>query len=229
MELETFAQNIEPGSDCRLNFKAAYNNRYTWEPDFPGYKGICSWTDSKNEEVIGSFVINRDLNVTVKDIDDSLINKSIKSQLWEVAIHRVRRDFEDIHGRNTFTVGDYNNVGMEVIVDGKNKGDRYRIKNDIVTMVYRHIHGKLINIFTQETINTGIGYLSKRYTSEYKDPSNGENIFGKSNFLDEFKQLTKNGPWVLIKRDINVMENNVDVSNRQVFRFRDLELINYSS
>ena len=30
-------------------FKAAYENRYTWESNFKGYEGICSWTDGARE------------------------------------------------------------------------------------------------------------------------------------------------------------------------------------
>ena len=37
------------GADCTYLFKAAYENRYTWEPKFSGYKGKCSWTDGENE------------------------------------------------------------------------------------------------------------------------------------------------------------------------------------
>ena len=32
---------IKPGSDYKAEFKAAYENRYTWEPNFSGYKGKC--------------------------------------------------------------------------------------------------------------------------------------------------------------------------------------------
>ncbi|MDG1060417.1 MAG: DUF3386 family protein, partial [Synechococcus sp. cluster3_bin.96] len=30
---------IAPGSDCRDAFRAAYQNRYTWDPGFAGYSG----------------------------------------------------------------------------------------------------------------------------------------------------------------------------------------------
>ena len=42
------------GADCTHLFKSAYKNRYTWESDFSGYKGRCSWTDGERE-VEGSF------------------------------------------------------------------------------------------------------------------------------------------------------------------------------
>ena len=111
------------GADCTHLFKSAYENRYTWESDFSGYKGRCSWTDGKRE-VEGSFCLGQDLKATVNEIDDKEIHKAISSQLWEVAIHRVRRTFEQTHGKNTFTFGDTNEIGSEVIVGGKNEGDK---------------------------------------------------------------------------------------------------------
>ena len=46
------------GTDCRFFFKAAYENRYTWESDFSGYEGSCSWTDGETE-VKGSLLRTR--------------------------------------------------------------------------------------------------------------------------------------------------------------------------
>ena len=149
--------NKVKGSNCTELFKAAYENRYTWESDFSGYEGSCSWTDGK-QETKGTFCLGRDLKATVKGINDAQINKAISSQLWEVAIHRVRRSFEQTHGNNTFTFGDTNEIGSEIIVGGKNEGDKYRVKSNIVTMVYRHIHGNLIVILTKNVTHTGKGY-----------------------------------------------------------------------
>ena len=49
-------------------------------------------------------------------------------------------------------------------VSGKNQGDKYRVKNDCINMVYRKIHGTIIEIFVEEFFDTGLGSLSKKYT-----------------------------------------------------------------
>tara|TARA_B100000700_G_C14956038_1_gene814038 strand:+ start:797 stop:1474 length:678 start_codon:yes stop_codon:yes gene_type:complete len=216
---------LKTGSDCRNQFEQAYKNRYTWDPGFSGYKGCCSFTDTKNKVIEGSFSIGKDLEVTLDGIEDQETNKKIKSQLWEVAIHRVRRSFDEVHGENTFTVGNYDDVGMEVIIGGKNKGDRYRIKNNIVTMVYRNIHGSLISIFTQEVIKTGQGYISKKYTSEYLDPVSGKSLRPIQNFEDEFIPLSEDGPWVLFSRKIQVNDDNNNQIKKNIFRFFDLKTV----
>ncbi|MEB3322295.1 MAG: DUF3386 family protein, partial [Synechococcaceae cyanobacterium] len=107
-----------PGSDLRNAFRAAYENRYTWDPGFPGYRGRCVWEQGERR-VEGRFRVGADLKATVEGIDDPEVHKALASQLWEVAIHRVRRPFEQTHGENTFTAGDTDAVGTEVIVGGK--------------------------------------------------------------------------------------------------------------
>ena len=212
------------GADCTHLFKSAYENRYTWESDFSGYQGRCSWTDGEREQ-IGSFCLGQDLKATISQIDDEEIHKAISSQLWEVAIHRVKRSFEQTHGNNTFTFGDTNEIGSEVIVGGKNVGDKYRVKNDVVTMVKRHIHGNLIVIITEEVTHTGNGYLSKRYSSQYLDPISNEELKGKSFFNDEFIPLYDGGPWVLSSRSIHQKSSEGCVINKQKFSFSELRCI----
>ncbi len=212
------------GENCTHFFKAAYENRYTWESDFSGYEGRCSWSDGKRE-IEGSFCLGKDLKATIDEIDDEEIHKAISSQLWEVAIHRVRRSFEQSHGENTFTFGDTNEIGLEVIVGGKNKGDKYRVKNDVITMVYRHIHGNLIIILTKDVIHTGNGYLSKSYSSQYLDPISKKDLKEKSFYKDTFIPLFKGGPWVLSSRSIHQESVQGSAINRQVFSFSELKIL----
>ena len=214
--------NVVKGADCTHFFKAAYDNRYTWGPDFSGYEGYCSWTDGE-KEIKGEFILGKDLKATINEINDEKTYKAISSQLWEVAIHRVRRSFEQTHGKNTFTFGDTNEIGAEIIVGGKNEGDKYRVKNNVVTMVYRHIHGNLIVIHTKDVTHTGNGYLSKSYSSQYLDPISKKDLKGKSFYKDAFIPLFKGGPWVLSSRSIHQESSEGSIINKQVFSFSELK------
>lgn len=208
------------GTDLTSAFRAAYANRYTWDPGFGGYRGRCLWEqDGRLEE--GTFAVGADLKATVEGIDDPDVHKAVASQLWEVAIHRVRRSFEQTHGENTFTAGDTDAVGTEVIVGGKNAGDRYRIKDNVVTMVHRHIHGTVVTIFTKSVTQTGQGYLSHTYTSRYSDPATGAPRGGESHFEDTFQPLGEGGPWVLAKRMVSTTDG-AGSPLIQVFRFENL-------
>ncbi|QNI71078.1 conserved hypothetical protein (DUF3386) [Cyanobium sp. NS01] len=213
---------IPEGSDCTAAFRAAYENRYTWDPGFAGYKGRCSW-EQADRRAEGHFSVGADLKAQVEGIADEEIHKAMASQLWEVAIHRVRRSFEQTHGANTFTAGSTDAVGTEVIVGGKNSGDRYRIKDDVVTMVHRHIHGTVVTIFTESVTHTGAGYLSRSYTSQYADPATGAARGGLSRFTDTFVPLCDGGPWVLSEREVATEAHGETPASRQLFRFLDLQ------
>jgi hypothetical protein len=214
------------GADATAAFRAAYENRYTWDPGFPGYRGSCSWQEGERQ-LRGRFAVGADLKAQVEDIDDVAVQKAIAGQLWEVAIHRVRRPFEQTHGENSFTAGDTDAVGTEIVVGGKAAGDRYRIKNDVVTMVHRHIHGTVVTIFTQSTTDTGSGYLSHTYTSRYSDPVSGEPRGGLNHFEDRFAPLGAAGPWVLVERVVRSQSIPDDASSISVVRFgfEDLEAL----
>ena len=219
MSSSTITTPIVPGSDCTAAFRSAYENRYTWDPGFGGYEGRCVW-ESEGRRLEGRFRVGADLRASVEGIDDEAVHKEIAGQLWEVAIHRVRRSFEQTHGENTFTTGESDPVGTEVIVGGKGAGDRYRIKNDVVTMVHRHIHGTVVTIFTESTTDTGAGYLSRTYSSQYSDPASGELRGGRSHYTDTFVPLPDGGPWVLSERRVDS-----EGAPEKVFRFEELQAL----
>ena len=57
---------LAPGSDCTAAFRAAYENRYTWDPGFGGYRGRCVWEqagtgDEADRRAEGSFQVGADL------------------------------------------------------------------------------------------------------------------------------------------------------------------------
>jgi hypothetical protein len=214
-----------PGTDLREAFRAAYENRYTWEPGFGGYAGCCAWEQGERR-VEGRFRVGADLKAEVEDVPDEEARKAIASQLWEVAIHRVRRPFEQTHGANTFTAGETDAVGTEVIMGGKAEGDRYRIRDNVVTMVHRHIHGTVVTIFTESVTDTGHGYLSHTYTSRYSDPATGQPRGGTSHFTDRFVPLGGGGPWVLAERRIRTEaaggSRGADEAADQRFLFEEL-------
>ena len=53
----------------------------------------------------------------ITGITNEEVFKAINSQLWEVAIHRVKRSFESVHQKNTFTAGNSDEFGKEIITE----------------------------------------------------------------------------------------------------------------
>ncbi|MEN9269783.1 MAG: DUF3386 domain-containing protein [Thermostichales cyanobacterium HHBFW_bins_127] len=198
-------------------FQAAYENRYTWDPDFPGYRATVIYRQG-DQEFSGQVQVGSDLKATVSGVEDEAARKAIHSQLWETAIHRVRRSFAETHGQNTFSYGEtFPDGTVEILVGGKAAGDRYHVRDNQVTMVHRHIHGVVVTIHTYSSHDTGAGYLSHRYDSVYHDPQTGEQKGEKSLFTDTYTQV--GGYWILAERQIE------SGSQVQSFRFQDIELL----
>ena len=210
--------------NCREIFRKAYENRYTWKNDFKGYKGKCIFLTNNNIHK-GNFLLGKDFKPNIQEIEDEKIIKSIASQLFEVCIHRVKREFEAAHSQNSFNLLKNSESGIEMTVSGKNQGDKYRVKNNCINMVYRKIHGTIIEIFVEEFLDTGMGYLSKKYSSQSIDPDTLKAKSQKLEYEDEFINIDEAGHWILNSRTIKYLNQNQE-EEIQRFVFEDLCLLN---
>ena len=210
--------------NCKEIFQKAYENRYTWKNDFDGYQGKCILLINNNIHK-GNFVLGKDFKPHIQKIDDDKIVKSIASQLFEVCIHRVKREFESIHSENNFNLLKSSESGIEMYVSGKNEGDKYRVKNDCINMVYRKIHGTIIEIYVEEFFDTGIGSLSRKYTSQQIDPDTLKANSQKFQYEDEFINIGGGDFWLLNSRTIKYY-NHTQEEEIQKFVFEDLSLLN---
>lgn len=208
-------------TSARDFFRAAYENRYTWDHNFPGYTADVTFKQD-DQVVTGKVRVNPDMKAEVFDVEDEDAKKAIHSQLWETAIHRVRRSFEDTHGNNTFSFGDTDETGaVELLMGGKAEGDRYKVRDNEVTHVHRHIHGVVVTIDTFSSHKTGEGYLSHRYDSVYHDPKTGEQKGGKSVFEDNYEKV---GDYVILTQRIIRTETDGKESVQE-FNFSNIKLL----
>ena len=211
--------------NCKEIFRNAYENRYTWKNDFNGYQGKCIFFINNNNLHEGNFILGKDFKPHIQKIDDDKIVKSIASQLFEVCIHRVKREFQSVHSENNFNLLKSSDSGIEMKVSGKNEGDKYRVKDDCINMVYRKIHGTIIEIFVEEFLDTGIGFLSKKYSSQQIDPNTLKANSQKLEYEDEFINIDKEDYWILHSRTIKYLNQN-QKEETQRFVFEDLCLLN---
>ena len=210
--------------NCKEIFKKAYENRYTWKNDFHGYQGKCIFL-TNNSIHKGNFILGKDFKPNIQKIEDEKVVKSIASQLFEVCIHRVKREFELVHSENNFNLLKNSESGIEMSVSGKNQGDKYRVKNNCINMVYRKIHGTIIEIFVEEFLDTGTGFLSKKYSSQQIDPDTLERNSHKLEYEDEFLNMGKDDYWILNSRTIKYLNQNQE-EETQKFVFEDIRLLN---
>ena len=209
--------------NCKEIFRKAYENRYTWNHEFSGYQGKCIFSINNNIHE-GEFLLGKDFKPNIQKIEDEKIVKSISSQLFEVCIHRVKREFKSIHSENNFNLLKNSESGIEMSVSGKNQGDKYRVKNDCINMVYRKIHGTIIEIFVEEFLNTGIGSLSKKYSSQSIDPDTLKARSQKLEYEDEFINIGEKDYWILNSRTIKYLNHNQE-EETQKFLFENLSLL----
>ena len=208
--------------NCKEIFREAYESRYTWKNDFHGYQGKCIFL-TNNNVYKGDFVLNKDFKPNIQKIEDEKVVKSIASQLFEVCIHRVKREFESVHSENNFNLLKNSESGIEMSVSGKNQGDKYRVKNNCINMVYRKIHGIIVEIFVQEFFDTKSGFLSKRYTSQQIDPITLKANSFKLEYEDRFINIGSQNIWLLNSRFIKYL--NKDQEEVQKFIFEDINLL----
>ena len=209
--------------NCKEIFRHAYENRYTWKDDFNGYQGKCIFLINNNTHK-GNFLIGKDFKPYIQEIDDEKTVKIIASQLFEVCIHRVKREFQSVHSENNFNYLKSSESGIEMLVSGKNNGDKYRVKNDQINMVYRKIHGTIIEIFVEEFLDTGLGFLSKKYSSQQINSDTLKANSQKLEYEDKFIKIGKEDYWILNSRTIRYLNNNQE-EEIQKFLFEDLCLL----
>ncbi|MGM3304515.1 DUF3386 domain-containing protein [Anabaena sp. WFMT] len=202
-------------------FQAAYENRYTWDQNFPGYTADITYKYD-GQVLTGKVKIDANLKAEVLDVEDEAAKKAIHGQAWEIAVHRVRRAFADTHGANTFSYGKTDETGaIEILMGGKAEGDKYKIRNNEVCHVHRLIHGTYVTIDTFSSHDTGAGYLSHTYDSVYHDPQTGAQKGGRSFFTDEYEKVGEYS--ILNRREIRTeTEGNLSV---QEFIFSNIELL----
>ena len=209
--------------NCKEIFKEAYTHRYTWPDSFNGYLGKCIFTNNQ-KSTEGDFILESNLKPQITNISDDEIVKGISSQLFEVAIHRVKRNFGEIHKNNNFKYVRKTERGVEIEVFGKNNGDRYIVKDKKINMVFRKIHGVIIEIFVEEFLDTKNGFLSKKYTSQQLDIINSTPKSRKLEYDDTFVNLGINNIWVLESRIIKFVDVNQKLNTLSYF-FKGLNLL----
>ena len=159
---------------AREKFRAAYENRYTWNQNFPGYSADIQLTQG-DEVYTGKVRINRDLSVEVTGIEDEKVQESVYTQLRDVVTHRKRSAFEQSHGKNEFNFGKTDETGaVEILVKGDSMGSNYKVRDTEICQVSRVMGRMAFVIDTHESMDTGEGYVASRYDAVFRNPQTDE-------------------------------------------------------
>ncbi len=213
----------EPTS-ARDRFQAAYENRYTWDANFPGYRADLRL--KQGEEVYtGQVQINPDYSVEVHGIADEKVTESVYTQLRDVVTHRKRKSFDEAHGKNSFSLGDTDSTGaVEILVSGDAMGSNYRVRGQEISLVSR-VMGRMAFVINHlASQDTGEGYISKEYTAIFRNPQTQE-ILRQMKFEEAY---TKVGDYYLMAQQlihVNEQVNEQATQTTTEFHFSNLQLL----
>ncbi len=205
--------------NARELFRAAYENRYTWDENFPGYSADVQLKQG-DKVYNGTIRINRDLTVEVTGIEDEQ-QESIYTQLRDVVTHRKRSQFDQSHGKNEFSLGESDESGaVEILVKGDAMGSNYKIRGTEICQVSRVMGRMAFVIDTQESLDTGNGYVSTRYDVVFRNPQTNE-VIRVLNFNDTFQQI--GNYYVMNNQVVRSYENGERTTTE--FNFSNVKLL----
>jgi len=232
---------LDPKFDtsARDLFQAAYENRYTWDSNFPGMTANVSVAIDGVART-GKARINPDMTVEVIMDQPQLIDRTtrtpsgeektvsvdegqewLNNQLRDVVTHRKRKTFEDAHGKSSFNLGAADESGaVEILVTGDSMGSNYKVRGKEISMVSRVMGriGFVINHLGH--LDTGEGYISSLYTAIFRNPQTDE-IVRQARFEDIYEKL---GNYYVMTKQI-VQSNEQGQTKNYEISFSDIQLL----
>ena len=235
----TATADIKSDTNARELFQAAYENRYTWDSNFPGLTANVSVAIDGVART-GKAKINADLTVEVSMDEPQLIDRTtrtpsgeektisvdegqewLNNQLRDVVTHRKRKTFEEAHGKSSFNLGETDESGaVEILVTGDSMGSNYKVRGNEISMVSRVMGriGFVINHLGH--LDTGEGYVSSLYTAVFRNPMNDE-IVRQARFEDIYEKV---GNYYVMTKQI-VQSNEQGQTKNYEIVFSDIQLL----
>ncbi len=207
--------------DARDLFRRAYENRYTWDEQFPGYTARVSWQRGE-QQVTARVRVERDLSVGIEGLSpDQPPYKELLGLLRDVVTHRQRRDFATAHGQNEFTAeAPLPDGSVPIRVTGDAMGSHYRVRGPVITQVCRVIGGSALTIDTLSVEQTAQGYVPLHYRVQLADAATGE----PQQVVDiRERYVWVDGYYLLQERRQTATQQGV--TTETVIEFTDLQLL----
>ncbi|MCJ8281175.1 MAG: DUF3386 domain-containing protein [Rivularia sp. ALOHA_DT_140] len=157
-------------------FRTAFESRYTWDEDFPGYTADVQLIQEQ-ETYTGKISIYPDFNVEVGGVADKQIQEGIYIQLLDVVTHRKPTPFEESHGNHEFIIQDSTGDDKEFVsisVKGDALDSSYKIRESEICQVTRIKGSTAFTIETYESLDTGEGYIAGRYDAVFRNVKTNE-------------------------------------------------------
>jgi ABC-type uncharacterized transport system involved in gliding motility auxiliary subunit len=235
----TASNTVNTESKARDLFKAAYENRYTWDSNFPGMTADVS-AKINDETRTGKVRINSDLTLEVTMDEPKLITRTTRTpdgsektvevdeghewltnQLRDVVTHRRRKSFEEAHGKSGFSLGETDETGaIEILVTGDTMGSNYKIRDQQISLVSR-VMGRIAFVINHlDKLDTGEGYISSVYNAVFRNPQTDE-IVRQAKFEDYYEKF---GNYYLMTKQV-VKSNEKGKQDEYEIDFSNIQLL----
>ncbi|NET77862.1 DUF3386 domain-containing protein [Okeania sp. SIO1F9] len=206
--------------NARDLFKAAYEHRYTWDSNFPGYSADIELKQG-SELYNGQISIKPDLSVEVTGISDEEVQQSVYTQLRDVVTHRKRSSFEASHGKNSFSLGDRDETGaVEILVEGDAMGSNYKVRGREICLVSRVMGRMAFVINTHKSLDTGEGFIATHYNAIFRNPQTNE-IIRELEFEDSYEKI---GSYYIMTRQVVNSTEKGQVTTTE-FNYSNIKLL----
>lgn len=205
-------------------FRQAYENRYTWDDNFPGYTAEVSVNYRGNLDQ-GLIRVEPDLTVSVSNLEDEEIAEMIQSQLQMEAIHRRSVPFDQLHGKHQFALDGQEETGVINIeeIAGDRPESYYQVKDNQITQVNRVFGQIAVKVDTLGTTNTPEGYLVSHFQTFFYNANTGD-LLERQDVRDFHEKI--GNYYLLTNRTIRYAEdeNPEDKLTPDIFiRFNDIQ------
>ncbi|KAB8333437.1 DUF3386 domain-containing protein [Scytonema tolypothrichoides VB-61278] len=205
---------------ARQIFQTAYESRYTWDENFPGYSADVQLVQG-DEVHTGKIRINRDLSVEVTGVADEQVEEGIYTQLRDIVTHRKRTSFEESHGNHEFSLGQQDPDGaIEILVNGDSMGSNYKVRGNDICQVSRVLGRMAFIINTHENLDTGSGYLGTRYDAVFRNLKTNE-VTSILKFEDSYEKI--DGYYVMTKQVVQEYKDGTSTTTE--FAYFNIKLL----
>lgn len=219
---------ISAGSAKEL-FRNAYESRYTWDKQFPGYSAEVSIRYEKALDH-GLVRVNPDLSVTTTGIKSEDVRQMVVDQLRMMVTHRRRVPFETLHGKNTFELeGTEDNGVVKIREIGDQMDSRYKLQDQKITQVNRVMGPIAVTVDTLGFIKPAEGYLATHYQTTFRDAKTGE-VLELQDISDNYDKIGKY--FLLSRRVLRSSEPGQSEQDRPpdtLIRFNDFQPLSASA
>ncbi len=200
-------------------FRDAFESRYTWDEDFPGYSANVQLVQGQ-ETYTGKIFIRGDLSVEVSGVTDIQVQEGIYIQLRNVVTHCKPAPFDEEHKEHEFIKSSTDDTQAAVIIVKGTLDSTYKIRDKQICQVTRIKGNTAFVIDNHENLDTGEGYIPNRYDAVFRDLKTNE-IQSTLNFVDTYEKV--GNYYLMTKQVVKDFQDGEDTTTE--FNYSNINLL----